>query len=213
MRRSRILPRERAGGNSRPTSITRFAARTATGPSAAIDPASSRAQAFSSSPFDARFTMPGSSASVAPKRRPVKIRSSAAASPTSRCRRWVPPAFGRIASEVSVGPNCAWPAAPRRSRPKRSAIAPPNANPLTTATVGRGKASTSPIRARMLRTKIGTRSTGTDSRCFKSAPARKARPPAPGGSTQRIEGAPAQLRKDRRTRGDGGGASSRRWKR
>ena len=118
-------------------------------------------------------------ASAASMRRAVRMSSLARDLPISRGSRWVPPAPGMMASEVSVSPSCACGAAMRRSQASKSSVPPPKAKPLTTPIVGCGSASRSSIVRRMFLTKIGTRSSGMVRRSFRSAPAQNDFSPAP----------------------------------
>jgi hypothetical protein len=64
---------------------------------------------------------------------PVKISSFAFPLPTSRGKRWVPPAPGIIARRVSVSPILAVDEAMRISLANASSVPPPSAIPLTAA--------------------------------------------------------------------------------
>ena len=85
-----------------------------------------------------RSTRPIRSASSAPTKRPVKMRSLARAGPTSRGSRCVPPAPGMMPSRISGWPSRALSPATRRSQHSASSQPPPRAYPVTAAIVGLG---------------------------------------------------------------------------
>ena len=110
---------------------------------------------------------------------PVKISSLALPLPTSRGRRWVPPAPGMMARRVSVSPISALCEAILMSDARAISVPPPKAMPLTAAITGLLRFSMAVKRLRMVRMNALTFSGGRVARSFRSAPAQKAFSPAP----------------------------------
>ena len=118
-------------------------------------------------------------ASSAGTLRPVSMISKARCAPTRRTRRCVPPKPGMTPSLTSGCPKTALGAARMRSQHIASSQPPPNAKPCTAAMVGAGKDSSRPSMAWPLRA-IASASAAENPRISAmSAPAAKARFPAP----------------------------------
>ena len=119
-----------------PRSMASLAARNAyAGPPTNVRIQAS-ADAYTSSAGTTLSTSPIRSASSAATNRPEKMISLARAEPTSRASRWVPPAPGMTPRRISGCPSLAFSPTTRKSQARASSQPPPNAYPVTAATVG-----------------------------------------------------------------------------
>ena len=125
-----------------------------------------------------RVTRPSASASRAPIDRPVRISSIARALPIARVSRCVPPAPGMTPSRISGWPKVASSAATIMSQVIASSQPPPRAKPRTAAISGRPTAARRSQASNRPPSRSEADVCGASSRM--SAPAAKARLPAPG---------------------------------
>src|SRR5215467_3623856 len=137
------------------------------------------AAVMSSATGTTRSTRPMRSASAAGTRMPVRIISRALPRPTRRGSRWVPPPPGMMARLISVRPSCASSAAMRISQARASSRPPPRAKPWTAAMMGCEHRSISARKSSRLRDSRKWVGVGGSRNSRMSAPAQKARSPAP----------------------------------
>mmetsp|Transcript_14982 Transcript_14982/g.21663 ORF Transcript_14982/g.21663 Transcript_14982/m.21663 type:complete len:218 (+) Transcript_14982:1564-2217(+) len=157
-----------------PLSMASLAALTAMGPFLTIIEAISIAFSCTRPGCTTCCTNPYSKASFASMIRPVNINSFARAAPMVLANRWVPPAPGRMASDVSGSPMWVEEDTTRRSAARASSRPPPRATPSMAAIVGMGRVAKSEVRFRRRVTKCWTSSGDVIRlRSFKSAPAQK----------------------------------------
>src|SRR5215470_12728147 len=145
----------------------------------AIWRANSWAADMSSATGTTRSTRPMRIASAAGTRMPVRIISRALPRPTRRGRRWVPPPPGMMARLISVRPSCASSAAIRISQARASSRPPPRAKPRMAAMMGCAQRSISARKSSRLRDSRKWVGVGGSRNSRMSAPAQKARSPAP----------------------------------
>src|SRR5215467_10597450 len=134
---------------------------------------------MSSATGTTRSTRPIRSASAAGTRMPVRIISRALPRPTRRGSRWVPPPPGMMARLISVRPSCASSAAMRISQARASSRPPPRAKPRMAAMTGCEQRSISARKSSRLRDSRKFVGVGGSRNSRMSAPAQKARSPAP----------------------------------
>src|SRR5215831_12625675 len=134
---------------------------------------------MSSATGTTRSTRPIRSASAAGTRIPVRIISRALPRPTRRGSRCVPPPPGMMARLISVRPSCASSAAMRMSQARASSRPPPRAKPRMAAMMGCEQRSISARKSSRLRESRKWVGVGGSRNSRMSAPAQKARSPAP----------------------------------
>src|SRR5215468_9222531 len=137
------------------------------------------AAVISSATGTTRSTRPIRSASAAGTRMPVRIISRALPRPTRRGSRWVPPPPGMMARLISVRPSCLSSAAMRISQARASSRPPPRAKPRMAAMMGCEQRSISARKSSRLRDSRKWVGGGGSRNSRMSAPAQKARSPAP----------------------------------
>src|SRR5215471_5819959 len=137
------------------------------------------AAVISSATGTTRSTRPIRSASAAGTRMPVRMISRALPRPTRRGSRWVPPPPGMMARLISVRPSCASSAAMRISQARASSRPPPRAKPRMAAMMGCEQRSISARKSSRLRDSRKWVGVGGSRNSRMSAPAQKARSPAP----------------------------------
>src|SRR5215813_918007 len=137
------------------------------------------AAGISSATGTTRSTRPIRSASAAGTRMPVRIISRALPRPTRRGSRCVPPPPGMMARLISVRPSCASSAAMRMSQARASSRPPPRAKPRMAAMMGWLHRSISARKSSRLRASRKWVGVGGSRNSRMSAPAQKARSPAP----------------------------------
>ena len=169
--------------------MRRLASATASGPLAAILPASSRTLVISSAAGTTWSARPMRSASAAEMRSPVKHSSLALATPTRRARRWVPPKPGMTPSATSGWPNFALSAATMKSQASASSQPPPRAKPLTAAIHGLAECSTAWPRLPPISANVWASAGPRSFISAMSAPATNALLPAPVTTTTRMSSA------------------------
>ena len=176
---------------SPPTRMQSRMPRSASGAAAASRVASAMVSASRSAAGTTRLTIPSCSARAASTGSPVRHSSSAAARPASRSRRWVPPKPGTRPSPISGWPSRAVSAAMRRWQHIASSSPPPRAKPFTIAITGLGRRSKRRIMRCPRRAKSRPCAGVRPAIWAMSAPATKAREPAPVSTTTRTAGSSA----------------------
>ena len=161
-------------------------ARRESGAQARMSASQRSTSALSSARGTTALTRPKRRASAAEIRRPVSSMPMAWREEIWRCRSTMPPSSGRRPTRASGRPNVASSAAMMRSHPKAISRPPPSAWPLTRAMTG----TSSVVRSAMPPKPPG-RGAAQYSRPlapppFISAPAEKARSPAPVSTTARM---------------------------